>query len=76
MYLKGISVLSTEDMELLEELRKKLDLIEAYWWFAENSVDGFCCANTIGAKSRFEARDSKEVFDLIALLHRRKEQNG
>lgn len=68
--------LDLDDMELLNQLRKKLDLVEAFWWFAENSVDGFCCANTINAKKKFIQRDAEEVFDLMAILIGRKEQNG
>ena len=68
-------VFDIDDMELLERLRKKLDLVEAFWWFAENSVDGLCCSNTVNSQKKFEARDAEEVFDLIAILHGRKGAN-
>ena len=49
--LKGQRLkLDIDDMELLERLRKKLDLVEAFWWFAENSVDGLCCSNTVNSQ--------------------------
>lgn len=65
-------LLSLDEMELLEQLRKKLDLVEAYFWFAENGIEGLCCPNAIKAKAKFEARDSEEVFFLIKTLHERK----
>ena len=68
--------LDPDVMEMLEELRQGLDLIEAYWWFVENSVEGFCCSNTLGAKKQFEKKHAPAVFELISLLHKRKEQNG
>ena len=58
-------------MELVEELRKKLDLVEAYWWFVENGVEGFCCPKVKGALKAFEEKHSAEAFDLIAIIHRR-----
>ena len=60
-------------MELLEELRKKLDLVEAFWWFAENGVEGFCCPKTTGAMETFERKHAPEVFELIEIIHRRVE---
>ena len=68
--------LDVNEMELLEEIRQKLNLVEAYWWFAENSIDGFCCSNTVNAKKKFEEKYAGEVFDLMALLVKRKEDNG
>lgn len=56
-------------MELLEELRKKLDLVEAFWWFAENGVEGFCCPKTVAARETFEKKHAPEVFELIAIIH-------
>lgn len=63
-------------MELLEELRKKLDMVEAFWWFVENGTDGFCCPNAQGAQKKFELRDAQEVFTLMSLLLKRKGANG
>lgn len=68
--------LDLDAMELLEKLRKKLDLVEAFWWFAENGTNGLCCPHAQGAKKKFILRDAQEVFDLIKLLHTGKEQNG
>lgn len=67
--------LDIDTLELLDELRKKLDLVEAYWYFVEHGVDGFCCPNALKAKARFEARDAEEVLDLIRIIHRR-DKNG
>ena len=68
--------LDLHEMELLEELRKKLNLVEAFWWFAENGTHGLCCPHAQGAQSKFELRDAQEVFDLMSLLHERKGANG
>jgi len=63
-------------MELLNEIRKKLDLVEAFWWFVENGVNGYCCPNALGAQKKFEVRDAQEVFDLMSLLLERKGIDG
>lgn len=63
-------------MELLEEIRKKLEMVEAFWWFVENGTGGYCCPHALGARRKFEVRDSKEVFDLMSLLLERKGIDG
>ena len=68
--------LEIDDMELLEELRQKLNLIEAYWWFVNNSTDGYCCDNSVNAKRTFERKHAAEAFDLMAILLERRDRNG
>jgi len=57
------------DMELFEALRKKLDLVQAYWYFVEHGADGFDCPLAENAMKKFEARDLKEVVKVLNELN-------
>lgn len=61
-----------QDMELLETLRKKLDLVEAYWYFVEHGADGFDCPMAQNAMKKFEARDLPKVLHLMKEINRRR----
>lgn len=60
-----------KDMELLEALRKKLDLVQAFWYFVEHGADGFDCPLAQNAMNKFEVRDFGEVLSLLETINRR-----
>ena len=53
-------------MELFEALRKKLDLVQAYWYFVEHGADGYDCPLAENAMKKFEARDLLKVKHLMS----------
>ena len=53
-------------MELLEALRKKLDLVQAYWYFVEHGADGYDCPLAQNTQKKFEARDLLKVKHLMS----------
>jgi len=55
-------------MELFEALRKKLDLVEAYWYFVEHGTDGYSCKMAENAMRRFKARDLRDVQQIMSQL--------
>jgi hypothetical protein len=61
--------LDVETLELLEELRKKLDLVEAYWYFVEHGADAFECGLALNTLAKFQGTAAPEVRDLVAKLH-------
>jgi len=60
-------------MELFEALRKKLEYVEAYWYFVEHGADGFDCPMAQNAMKRFETRDLPKVLLLMGEINRRVE---
>lgn len=60
-----------EMMELLEELRKKLDLVEAYWYFVEHGADAHDCGLARKTLARFQGSTAPEVRKLIAEIGKR-----
>jgi len=62
---------SNEDLELLEELRKKLDLVEAYWYFVEHGADAHECGVAKKTLAKFHRSAAPDVRRLIAELYER-----
>ena len=62
---------SNEDLELLEELRKKLDLVEAYWYFVEHGADAHECGVAKKTLAKFHRSAAPDVCRLIAELYMR-----
>jgi hypothetical protein len=60
-----------EMMELLEKLRKKLDLVEAYWYFVEHGADAHDCGLARQTLAKFQGSTAPEVRKLIAEIHKR-----
>lgn len=60
--------LDRETMELFDALRKKLDLVQAYWYFVEHGADGYDCPLAENAQKKFEARDLLRVQYLMNIL--------
>lgn len=63
--------LDLETMELLNELRKSLNLVEAYWYFVEHGRDGIECGLARKTLAKFSTTAAPRVFDLIAELHKK-----
>ncbi len=61
--------LDQETIELLEELRKGLDLIEAYWYFVEHGADAFECGLALKTLAKFQGTAAPGVFVLIDKLY-------
>jgi hypothetical protein len=64
-------MIDTETLELLEELREGLDLVEAYWYFVEHGADAHDCGLAKKTLARFQESAAPEVRRLIAELHKR-----
>ena len=60
--------LDRETLELLEKLRKRLDLVEAYWYFVEHGADAYECGLAVNTLAKFQATAAPEVFSLIHML--------
>ena len=58
--------LDRSTMELFEALRKKLDLVQAYWYFVEHGADGYDCPLAQNTQKKFEARDLLKVKHLMS----------
>ncbi len=65
--------LDLETLELLEELRKKLDLVEAYWYFVEHGADAFECGLALNTLAKFQGTAAPEVVRTIYKLHEKLE---
>lgn len=63
--------IDTETMELLERLRKKLDLVEAYWYFVEHGADAHDCGLAKKTLAKFEGTDWPAVIVRIDELQRK-----
>ena len=63
--------LDRETLELLEELRKNLDLVEAYWYFVEHGADAHDCGLARKTLAKFEGTAAPKAFKLIAELHKK-----
>lgn len=63
--------LDLETMELLEQLRKNLNLVEAYWYFVEHGADGADCGLAKKTLAKFQGTAAPKVAELIAKLHKR-----
>ncbi len=69
--------LDLKTLELLEELRKKLDLVEAYWYFVEHGADAFECGLAVNTLVKFQGTALPRVIVLIDKLHEKLESlNG
>ncbi len=62
--------IDTEFLELLEELRKGLELVEAYWYFVEHGADAHDCGLAKKTLTKFQESAAPEVRRLIAKLHK------
>ena len=60
--------LDLETMELLEQLRKNLELVEAYWYFVEHGADGADCGLAVKTLKKFESAGLPEVLKLLDRL--------
>jgi hypothetical protein len=58
-----------EMMELLEELRKKLALVEAYWYFVDHGADAHDCGLARKTLAKFQGTTAPEVVYLIGELN-------
>jgi hypothetical protein len=63
--------LDRETLELLEELRKQLDLVEAYWYFVEHGADAHDCGLARKTLAKFEGTAAPSVVVLIDKLQRK-----
>lgn len=63
--------LDLETMELLNELRKSLNLVEAYWYFVEHGKEGVECGLAKKTLAKFQDTAAPRVAELIAKLHKR-----
>lgn len=63
--------LDGETLELLEELRKKLDLVQAYWYFVEHGADAYECGLALKTLAKFQGTAASRVFDLIDILQKK-----
>ncbi len=61
--------LDHETLELLEELRKKLDLVEAYWYFVEHGADAHECGLALNTLAKFQGTAASEAFVLVGKLY-------
>ena len=60
--------LDLETMELLEQLRKNLDLVEAYWYFVEHGADGADCGLAVKTLKKFKRNGLPKVMELMDKL--------
>lgn len=60
--------LDLETMELLEQLRKNLDLVEAYWYFVEHGADGADCGLAKKTLRKFKRNGLPKVMELMDKL--------
>jgi hypothetical protein len=63
--------LDLEVMEMFNTLRKKLDLVEAYWYFVEHGRDGTDCGLAKKTLAKFRRTALPEALELIAKLHKK-----
>ncbi len=61
--------LDCDTLELLEELRKQLDLVEAYWYFVEHGADAYECGLALNTLAKFQGTALPKVIVLIDKLH-------
>ena len=61
-------LIDTDILELLEELRRGLDLVEAYWYFVEHGADAHDCGLARKTLAKFQEGAAPEVRRLIAEL--------
>lgn len=60
-----------ETLELLEELRKSLDLVEAYWYFVEHGADAHDCGLAKKTLAKFAETAAPKVIVIIDELQRK-----
>ncbi len=65
--------LDREIIELLEELRKRLDLVEAYWYFVEHGADAYECGLAVKTLAKFNRTAAPKVIRTIYKLHEKLE---
>ena len=61
----------TETMELFEQLRKRLDLVEAYWYFVEHGADAHDCGLAKKTLAKFRGTALPGVIVLMDKLQRK-----